>query len=155
MHDITNNRDKMGPIRKLHALIRANPSLDVSSYLQKVSNVFKKFVLETLQKLDASQDNNASSNSGVSMNVDENIGVAATTVPSKPAEGAEAMRILEGIKSKTSAEPRMSVSSAANWAAMQKVSDSLFTVSELVGPSIDGDLAARLARIKSLSGAPK
>lgn len=50
--DITSSRDKMGAIRKLHILIQSNPSLDVSLYLERTSAVFRRYVLDTLQKMD-------------------------------------------------------------------------------------------------------
>lgn len=73
--DITNSRDKLGPIRRLHALSKANPTVDVTEYLQKVSNVFRKFVLDTLKKLDsdsASSDSAAALPVAISRGIDEN-----------------------------------------------------------------------------------
>eukprot|EP01041_Mallomonas_annulata_P000127 gene127-202_t len=51
--DITSCRDKMVPIRELHILIKMNPQMNVNQYLQRISAAFRKFVLDTLAKLDA------------------------------------------------------------------------------------------------------
>lgn len=56
--EITSSRDKLGPIRKLHVLIKNNPTLDVTLYLQRISSVFRKYVLDTLVRLDQ-QDTSA------------------------------------------------------------------------------------------------
>lgn len=50
--DITSARDKMIPIRQLHAIQRQYPSTDIHVYLQKISAAFRRFVLDTLVKLD-------------------------------------------------------------------------------------------------------
>jgi nitrate reductase gamma subunit len=41
----------MAPIRQLHHLRRQHPSLDIEQSLQKISSVFRRFVLDTLAKL--------------------------------------------------------------------------------------------------------
>lgn len=50
--DITSARDKMIPIRQLHAIQRQYPGTDIHVYLQKISAAFRRFVLDTLVKLD-------------------------------------------------------------------------------------------------------
>ena len=50
--DITSARDKMIPIRQLHAIQRQHPGTDIHVYLQKISAAFRRFVLDTLVKLD-------------------------------------------------------------------------------------------------------
>jgi hypothetical protein len=52
IEDITSARDKMIPIRQLHAIQRQYPSTDIHQYLQKISAAFRRFVLDTLVKLD-------------------------------------------------------------------------------------------------------
>lgn len=57
--DITSSRDKMGAIKKLYVLIKNNPTLDVSHYLQRTSSVFRRYVLDTLQQMDEQKSRQA------------------------------------------------------------------------------------------------
>ena len=50
--DITSARDKMIPIRQLHAIQRQHPGTDIHQYLLKISAAFRRFVMDTLVKLD-------------------------------------------------------------------------------------------------------
>lgn len=54
--DITSSRDKLGAIKELHRIKQANPQVDINLYLLKISTAFRKYVLNTLAKLDASDD---------------------------------------------------------------------------------------------------
>ncbi len=133
IEDITSARDKMGPIRKLHVLIKKNPSLDVSLYLQRISSVFRKFVLDTLTKLD--QQGYPESSAEIMTTSVARHGNSENTTISAPtsklvetnrgddimsgSEGFEAMRIIEGLKShhgQPASSPRLSTS--ANRAAI-------------------------------------
>lgn len=49
--EITSARDKLVPIRQLHALKTKHPELDVYSYLHRTSSTFRRFVLDILTKL--------------------------------------------------------------------------------------------------------
>jgi hypothetical protein len=40
------------PIRQLHQVKQENPDLDIHQYLQQLSGAFRRFVLDTLTKLD-------------------------------------------------------------------------------------------------------
>jgi hypothetical protein len=51
--DITSSRDKLGAIRELHRLKQSNPLVDINQYLQKISTAFRRYVLNTLAKLDS------------------------------------------------------------------------------------------------------
>lgn len=51
--DITSSRDKLGAIRELHRLKQSNPQVDINQYLQKISTAFRRYVLNTLAKLDS------------------------------------------------------------------------------------------------------
>lgn len=52
---ITTARDKVAAIRELHQIKRANPSVDINLYLQKISSAFRRFVVDTLARLDAAE----------------------------------------------------------------------------------------------------
>lgn len=52
IHEITSARDKSTPIAKLYDLRKQNPGLDVSESLQSISSAFRRFVLDTLRKMD-------------------------------------------------------------------------------------------------------
>jgi len=54
--DITSSRDKVAAIRELHRLKQANPHVDINQYLQKISTAFRRYVLNTLAKLDTIDD---------------------------------------------------------------------------------------------------
>ena len=61
--EITSARDKMAPIRRLHALKKQHPALDVQPFLQTISAAFRRFVLDSLSKLDADGPASSSSSS--------------------------------------------------------------------------------------------
>lgn len=99
--DITTARDKTAPIRQLHQLKKQHPDLDINQYLQRISPVFRRFVLDTVSRFDeeclgigGDEKENTISASGVAP-------ASAMTVNTE--SSSEAMRILEGIKSRTSA----------------------------------------------------
>jgi len=50
--DITSSRDKLAAIKELHKLKTANPQVDINTYLHKISTAFRRYVLNTLAKLD-------------------------------------------------------------------------------------------------------
>ena len=50
--DITSSRDKLAAIKQLHKIKAANPSIDINTYLLKISTAFRRYVLNTLAKLD-------------------------------------------------------------------------------------------------------
>jgi len=66
-------------IRELHKIKRQNPNLDINLYLHKISSAFRRFVLDTLAKLDVEHQHNqmlnfsnASNFSGTSSNLVSN-----------------------------------------------------------------------------------
>ena len=69
IHEITSARDKSVPIAKLHNLRKQNPDLDVSESLQSISSAFRRFVLDTLTKMDRSSGYSNNSNSNGSSNI--------------------------------------------------------------------------------------
>lgn len=81
--EITSSRDKQNPIRELHALLKKHPEINVNQYLQRISAAFRRFVLDTLSKLDTEADGG-----GISISKSSSI------------DGADAMKIIEGLKNK-------------------------------------------------------
>ena len=49
---LTIRYQKVAAIRELHKIKRQNPNLDINLYLHKISSAFRRFVLDTLSKLD-------------------------------------------------------------------------------------------------------
>jgi hypothetical protein len=121
--ELTNSRDKIGPIKKLYFLTQSSPALDVSLYLQRTSSVFRKYVLDTLQEMDEKRARHEG-RSAAPAPAGSAAGYASTSVPDydsentagpapAPArqpsssggqgnEGFEAMRIIEGLKKQQS-----------------------------------------------------
>lgn len=56
--NITSARDKVSAIKELHRIKKNNPNLDINLYLHKISSAFRRFVLDTLTKLDLDNENN-------------------------------------------------------------------------------------------------
>jgi hypothetical protein len=48
---VLQSRDKSVPIKELHAILKSNPEIDATVYLQHISSAFRRFVLDTLIKL--------------------------------------------------------------------------------------------------------
>ncbi|CAE7784678.1 msps, partial [Symbiodinium microadriaticum] len=101
---ITASRDKILPIRELHQLLKENPDADVAPYLQALSSAFRKFVIDTLAKLDgegSARDGDPAAS--FRMVVDTSLGSpaqSATRAGEDGGDGSEALRILEGLKAK-------------------------------------------------------
>ena len=113
--ELTNSRDKIGPIKKLYFLIQSNPSLDVSQYLHRTSSVFRKYVLDTLKQMDEQKSKQDRIHSKLPVNAadidDENRqssgagDLGDSTIDAKGVnEGFEAMRIIEGLKKQQSSK---------------------------------------------------
>lgn len=118
---ITSSTSKIEPVTELFRIKKLNPHIEVNNYLSKLSVPFRNFVLETWQNLEndpmkkfsqaeevepACVDDGANNNRKYHL---ESASQAAGT------EGAtEAMRILEGLKSRPSHFTRMTKSSVAN-----------------------------------------
>jgi hypothetical protein len=106
--EITSSSDKMNAIRQLHALKREHPTLDIPSYLMRISTAFRRFVLDTLVKLDAASapvDENIV-NQQVNRVVVKEVSPAAvdklTATAALPADGPqETVRTYEGLKLKS------------------------------------------------------
>ena len=56
VQEISSARDKLTPIRELHRIKRTHPHLDVNVYLQKISTAFRRYVLNSLARLEAADD---------------------------------------------------------------------------------------------------
>ncbi len=97
---ITSARDKIATIQELHAVLKANPSLDINAYLHRISAAFRRFVLDTLAKFDSADQGLGSSaagdeNQGHIENLTEQQQAANTSEPpdstSKPARRQQSL----------------------------------------------------------------
>jgi hypothetical protein len=184
--DITSARDKTLVIRELHLLRKQHPELDMNQYLQRVSPVFRRYVLDSLSKIDeqdssaggAGGDEKENSTGAFEAPLDKTSSVPPSKQPSVVAvsdsSSSEAMRILEGIKSRTSALKTLggensSSSSSATAAAVGPAGASLTSIASILPslllppltlfPSLlacsatakDSDLMQRLARLKEMN----
>eukprot|EP00981_Chlorochromonas_danica_P005425 scaffold1091_cov164-Ochromonas_danica.AAC.48 len=118
---ITSSTSKIEPVTELFRIKKLNPHIEVNNYLSKLSVPFRNFVLETWQNLENDPMRKFSQPEEVEPAiVDEgaNNNRKYHFEPSSQAaatEGAtEAMRILEGLKSRPSHFTRMTKSSVAN-----------------------------------------
>lgn len=80
IEDITSSRDKVGAIKELHRLKLANPQVDINHYLQKISAAFRRYVLNTLAKLDATSADDSENHAAHS---NENREAAGSDLPEK------------------------------------------------------------------------
>ena len=64
----------MAPISRLHALKRCYPAIDVSAHLLKISAAFRRFVLDSLVRLDELQPAETEKETNVSHNIISNSG---------------------------------------------------------------------------------
>ena len=96
IEEITKTSDKMGPIKRLHAVIKSHPEIDVYEHLQKMSSAFRKFVLDALLKLDEVGE----SESNATVPSSPGVPPASIHIPSLSGitGGNEAMRILADLK---------------------------------------------------------
>jgi hypothetical protein len=116
--DITQGgRDKPSAIRQLHQLKKAHPHLDLGQYLAGVSLAFRRYVLDQLAKIEVEnnggvrggdeKENCVAAESVPTPQASKGLALASTAASATPtaadSSSSEAMRILEGIKSKTSA----------------------------------------------------
>lgn len=72
IQEITSARDKTQPIARLHALRKEHPELDVNGALQSISSAFRRFVIDTLSKLEKADT------------ADENVVPVPPAAPSAP-----------------------------------------------------------------------
>jgi hypothetical protein len=111
-------RDKPAAIRQLHQLKKENPHLDLVQYLAGVSLAFRRYVLDQLAKIEVEnnggvrggdeKENCVTAESAPTPQASKGLTPASTAAASATpstfeSSSSEAMRILEGIKSKTSA----------------------------------------------------
>jgi len=166
--DITTARDKTAPIRQLHALKQQHPTLDVNQYLQRISSAFRRFVLDTLAKLDGEvvADENAASSSAPSSSSSASASASASANSAFPTDEqpgekdgeatSEAFRILDTIKShakehatsRSSLKPLDNLPPASSSASAQ-IKGSLASTMEVPSDDADvSDMKTRLAKIR-------
>lgn len=97
--DITSSRDKLGAIKELHRIKLANPQVDINLYLHKISTAFRRYVLNTLAKLDATDDDGE--NQAINTNALPASEHQSSTTPYKPATPGSSVRGTPAYKTQT------------------------------------------------------
>lgn len=113
--------------------MKNNPDIDASVYLQHISSTFRRFVLDTLLKLDGVENSQpipiSSTMSGVSKIPSFNEENVVSDVTPAKSGGSEALRILEGLKSRPKtyrglSAPSLTTEEASNGVDNSSVSSS-------------------------------